>query len=414
MKKKQWVQHGLALLLALATIMVLDRLTNRLDSVEGHAWDFVYYIDMAENGILHNDHLGAPYAYRPLTPMLARGINLLLGTETYFGFRITAYAGLLSTLFGIYLIARHFKLNFLSSCAVMLVPALALFNVKFLMFDFYRPDQLSYPMIVFGIYALLKGRWELALLCSVIGLQTREYPIIPALLVMWEAFRAWLADKRDWKPYFRAGITVVVVGLAVFLPRMIIPVTFTQQILDPFNDPSYLKTLLGMPFEWKRDYNFVFNLVAYFLPVLILFTPTRLKTAWREMGQYRAWVLIYVGVNLLGMMYGGTDMMRYATYFFIPQMFLMIFFLKQDVTLFEMLYLAVAGVIFNRLLFLFPIWDFGLYLDFYGGYGDHINTSSHLRWLELIGLIGLGQALRFFIHKGKPMVEKMRMDVLGV
>jgi len=51
-------------------------------------------------------------------------------------------------------------------------------------------------------------------------------------------------------------------------------------------------------------------------------------------------------------------------------------------------------VIFNRLLFQFPIWDFNAYLDFYAGYGDVITRGSALRWAEWLGLTGLGAALR--------------------
>jgi hypothetical protein len=219
------------------------------------------------------------------------------------------------------------------------------------------------------------------------------------LIIVYESARRWLANKKDWRALVWIAACGVGAGLALGLPRALIPVTATQQILDPFLDPNFMNTLLTMPFDLRRDFNFIFNLIAYWMPLIILATPARLKKAWSDLGTYRAWILIYLAVNLVGMMYGGTDMMRYATYFFLPQALILIHVLKQEVHVFEALYVLGALAVFNRIFFLFPIWDFGLYLDFYGGYGDHINASSYLRFLELFGLIGLGIVLRTLIHE---------------
>jgi hypothetical protein len=397
--KRKYLEYAAALLVAVAVIIILDRLTNRLDDLKGHVWDFVYYIDMAKNGVWGNPHLGAPYAYRFITPLIARGINLALGKPIYFGFKVTAYVGLIGELFGLYLLARRLKANFVMALLVVLTTALSLFNVKFLVFDFYRPDQLAYPLLVFSILALLDNQWGLALGLSTFGLLTREYLIIPPLIILYQCLREWLADRRSWRPVLKALTVGVCVGLVSILPRALIPVTFTQQILDPVHDPAYLQKLVGMPLDPVRDTNFAFNLFAYFMPLLILASAQRLKRAWAAIRPIQAWFWIYVAVNLVGMMYGGTDMMRYVTFFFIPQSLLLAYVLREDIHLLEVLYLVIAMIIFNRLAYPFPIWDFNAYLNFYGGYGDHLDASSLQRWIELAGFIAGGQALRWLVHR---------------
>jgi hypothetical protein len=397
--KRKTIEHLAALVIAIAVIILLDKFTNRLDDLKGHVWDFVYYIDMAEHGVWGNPNLGAPYAYRFLTPLIARFLNFTFHQRTYFGFKVTAYLGLTGELFGLYWLARKLKDNFFQALIVMMTTALALFNVKFLVFDFYRPDQLAYPLLVFSILALLADRWWLALILSTVGLISREYLIIPPLIILYTCLRDWLRDRRDWRPVAKAATVAVSVGLVFALPRALIPVSFTQQILDPFHDPNYMKTLIGMPFNWSRDFNFLFDILAYFMPLLILATPQRLKHAWEGIRPVRAWFFIYVAVNLVGMMYGGTDMMRYVTFFFIPQTLLLIYVLREDVHILEIVYLAIAMVIFNRLLDKFPIWDFNAYLDFYGGYGDHIDVQSILRLVQVIGFIFGGQALRWLLQR---------------
>ncbi|MDZ4158380.1 MAG: hypothetical protein U1B80_01195, partial [Anaerolineaceae bacterium] len=184
-RKKQVWEALTALVIALVVLLVIDRLTNRFTGVEGHAWDTVYYIDMAEKGIVGNPNLGSPYAYRFLTPLFARAINQAFNQPTVFGFRVAAYTGLLGTLFGLYLIARHLNARYWIAVIVMLVPATALFNVKFILFDSYRPDQFAYFCLVFALLALMKGKIALSILLSVIGLQTREFPIIPPLIILY-------------------------------------------------------------------------------------------------------------------------------------------------------------------------------------------------------------------------------------
>jgi hypothetical protein len=202
------------------------------------------------------------------------------------------------------------------------------------------------------------------------------------------------------------------VGIVSLIPRLFIDVTFTQQWIDPFNDPQSLKKLVTLLFDVPRDINIVYNLLAYFLPLMILFTPRRLAQAWRELGPLRAWFVIYMGISMLAMLYGGADLERFASYFFIPQALLLIPMLKRDVHLYEVLYLFGALIIFNRIMYLFPIWEFNAYLDFYTGYGDRVNLATALRFGEIAGLTTLAVMLRHVI-RANPSIGWMTLDKLA-
>ncbi|MCC6147439.1 MAG: hypothetical protein IT308_07720 [Anaerolineaceae bacterium] len=407
-RPKRLFEHLAALGIALIIIALIDRLTNRLDMLEGHIWDFVYYIDMAENGVWGNDHLASPFAYRVMTPLLARGINQLFDFPTITGFKVIAYLGVWMELWGVYLLARHFKTSFKTAVVVMLVPAFALFNTKFLLFDFYRPDQLGYAFLVFAFLALLKGKrgWSLAL--SLIGLNTREFLIIPPLILILELFREWKHSTARGKLLLKALGIASLVGFVLILPRLVIPVKFTQQIVDPFNDPNFVNRLISLLTDPRRNFNYLFNLAAYGLPLWMLGTRQRLWHAWKQLLPMQYWLYLYAAVTLIGMMVGGTDMMRYVTYFFIPQALFLIYILRDcRVDRIEIFVMFAAVILFNRILFPFPIWDFSEYVNFYGGYGDWVNPSSWLRLAELLAFVGISRMTQNWLRGGERLEHKL-------
>jgi len=401
-----------ALVTAMVVIAMIDRMTNRLDALKGHVWDFVYYIDMAENGVFGNDHLASPYAYRAMTPLLARAINLTFGTPTIFGFKVLGYAGVWMELFGIYLLARHFKTGFVQGLVIMLAPACALFNAKFLLFDFYRPDQLGYAFLVFAFLAALKKKKGLCLVLSLIGLNTREFLIIPPLIMVYETLRQPAALTPVWKKILQTAGILGLAGFMLLLPRLVIPVKFTQQIVDPVNDPEFFNRLVGLLTNLPRNYNYMFNLAAYGLPLWMLATPGRITAAWGKLKDFHVWICIYTAVTLAGMMIGGTDMMRYVTYFFIPLALMLILILRDSaVKPIEIWVMFAAVILFNRILFPFPIWDFSEYVNFYGGYGDWVNKRSVLRLVELFSYVGIGFLMRRWLGKREISRESEKIHL---
>jgi hypothetical protein len=181
MKKKN-IQLLISALLAAALIILIDLFTNRVDVLEGHAWDFLYYRDIVINGLVGNDHLGAPYAYRFATFLLVRQIILYTHLSLPIVFKALTYFSAFLQLFGIYWLGREMKFQHATSITMMLISAFALFNIKFLLFDMYRAEHLAYPLLVFATIAFLRRHLWLVLFISVVGLQIRETLIIPAAI----------------------------------------------------------------------------------------------------------------------------------------------------------------------------------------------------------------------------------------
>ncbi|MBK9778876.1 MAG: hypothetical protein IPP55_02320 [Anaerolineales bacterium] len=132
-------------LVSIAVILLLDLLTNSLDTTR-NVWDFVYYISMAKDG-LNAEPLASPFAYRFLIPGL---VNLLsrTGLSIESGFKLIAYIGAFTQLTGIFLFVRWLGRSSRGAWIALLVTAFSLFNVKFLIFDPFRPDHLAYALIL--------------------------------------------------------------------------------------------------------------------------------------------------------------------------------------------------------------------------------------------------------------------------
>ena len=118
----------------------LDILTNSIDTHK-NAWDFLYYIALAKDGF-NAVPLASPFAYRYLTPFLVHGLSLL-GLTIAQGFDLIAYFGAIAQLAGIFFFVDWLAKSRKGAYLAMGVTALSLYNVKFLLFDIYRPDHLT-------------------------------------------------------------------------------------------------------------------------------------------------------------------------------------------------------------------------------------------------------------------------------
>jgi hypothetical protein len=394
----------LALLVSVLCAVVIDMLTNTPEFKQ-MPWDTRYYYLLAERGLDSRD-LIAPYVYRYLNPLLAHGLAAAFIITTFTALKIIAYWGAISQLFTIYLLTRYLGFRLRASLVAMLVTAFSMWNLKFLMFDSFRPDHLAYALMALAVLALISRHplWCLAL--SAIGLQTREYLAIPPLILALFSLNEWWQNRAHKKPLLLATFSVLVTSLAVILPRLLIPATESTQFVDPSNNPATIVNLIDMPLNLGRDFNLLFTVTAYFLPLLLLATPARLKSVWARLGrplakapEMRVFLVIYTGMVFLLTLYGGHDLGRYFTYAFITQVILIGFLLKEDIRVEEMIYMFVVIVIFNRLWLPIPIWDFEKYLDFYGGYAERVNLVSLMRVLELAVYIVGAFSLRAILRK---------------
>jgi hypothetical protein len=163
-----------------------------------------------------------------------------------------------------------------------------------------------------------------------------------------------------------------------------------------------LYRLFTIPLHIKRDINIVFVISAYFLPFLLLITSTRLIILENKLKSYGNNFLsilkYYMIFVLLLTLYGGTDLARFVSYYFLPlTIFLGVIY--PETSFWERILTIIIIFIFNRIWQYFPIWNINKYLDFYGGYSGRINLIVLKRYLEIVLYIILLKAIKFYIDK---------------
>ncbi|HNB85680.1 MAG TPA: hypothetical protein PLL38_03485 [Anaerolineales bacterium] len=373
------------LLLAALTTLGLDLVTNAINT-QGNAWDFLYYIALAKDGF-HADPLASPFAYRYLTPFIVHGISLL-GFSIERGFGIIAYFGVIMQLTGIFFFVKWLGNSTKGAYLAMAVTALSLFNVKFLLFDIYRPDHLAYALILLQTYLAFNRKFLPLLLTTLIASQIREFNIIPMVAYLFMSFRTTergLFIKQ-------AAISTICLVPAILLPRLLIPVTENYQLVGLSGDA--LLTTVILPFIPSVDVNFIFSIFAYLLPLLFLADLKTIKAAFASLPEnQRGYVLAYTLLVLLLSFFGGTDFNRFATFLFLPQIILIGLITPAISSLQISLMLAVT-FIFNRLWMHIPDWDVEKYRDFYGGFSLRLNMSTLNRIMELAAFWALGFGVR--------------------
>ena len=375
-------------------VVLIDRLTNQLD-IGKYSWDFNSYIALAEKGFNARPLL-SPFAYRYPTPFIAAEIRSVLGFSLAAGFRTLAYLGAVLQLVGVFLFVRRFSRSDFGSWFALLLTAFSAFNVKFLMFDVYRPDHLAYAFVLLGLYLALTSSVYSLVLVSTLGVQFREFVILPML-----AYLLSLGSTRRWtqlRQYVLPASCALLVG--VILPRVLIPVTGNVQTLTMTGS---IRTLLGTLIFFGRDVNVGWAILAYLLPTLMLLNVERIRYVRSRLGSDVVRVmLLYSLLVIVLTMYGGPDLARFITYLFAAQA-LLVGTLFDNLSKIEAATTLVGTFVFNRIWADIPMGNIESYLDFYNGYGNRLNRHTAFRFGELLMWIGLALLVRRFT--GQPVSE---------
>jgi hypothetical protein len=384
---------GLAALLSIFLVVCLDLLTNSLDT-HRFSWDFRYYIGMAQNGL--RPPLASPFAYRYVTPGLSYFLTHFLGLGIEPAFRIVAYVGAFWQLLGVFLFTRWITRSTWGAYVALVVTALSIYNVKFLLFDVYRPDHLAYALILLQAYFALRRQFLPLFISTLAASQVREFNIIPLLAYLFAAWRvlrqAPPSLRRNRSFLLEAVVSIVGLAGAVVLPRLLIPVSENFQFAD-LSQFGLLRIVIA-PLVLARDANFLYSLAAYALPVLMLLGFEEFRSTWESVRPTaRPFVGAYVGLVVIFSFLGGTDFPRFTSYLFMP-LAIFVGTLVQRRRAWQVGVMLLALFIFNRVWLPFPMADVGTYLDFYGGWADRFNGASLMRLVELLSLVVLGVLVR--------------------
>ena len=388
-------KYVLPLVSSITLVLLVDMLTNGV--TEKYLFDSNFYLGIAERGF-ETKLLVAPFIYRYATPLMAGSLHQFTGLSLYKSFKLITYIGLIGELFGIFLIVHNLARSQKSAYVGMVVVAFSMYNMKFLLFDVYRADTLAYAIILLCTWLALKRRFIPLLFVTILGLQVREFVAVPllaslAIRLQHEGIRKSLRDTV---------IALLGLFIAVGLPRMFIPIVANEQDVQGIGQLLYSLSL------WKRDVNLVYVCFAYFLPFLIFFRSSK-RQAMQHMlsAEQLHYLLYYIGFVFLLIIVGGTDMERFASYFFLPMaVFVGLLVRNQPVT--KIMIAIFLQFIFNRIWLLFPIWDYGLFANFYGGWSVVINTSTLWRYLEVFAYAVIGNIIVHFNHS-KWEIQKPAM-----
>ena len=393
-------KYILPLVSSITLIFLVDMLTN--GATEKYLFDSNIYLGIAERGF-DTELLISPFIYRYATPLLARILHQSVGLSIYKSFKLITYFGGISQLLGIYLIVHYLTHSQRSAYVGMLTVAFSMYNLKYLLFDVYRADALAYAFILLCTWFVFKKQFYPLILITILGLQMREFIAVPLLAYL----VAKIKQEGIRKSLREIIISVSGLFVAIALPRFLIPIVASEQTvqlsLEGIQDLIYLLSL------WQRDINLFFICFAYFLPVIILYRHVNVKTMQHELGTEK-WVYFscYIAFVFLLTFVGGTDMERFASYFFLPMTVFVGFLIKKQ-TLIGVIIILSIQFIFNRIWLPFPIWNYDLFANFYGGWSNIINTATIWRYAEVLTYAVIGNIIVHFTTNSNQTILEPTM-----
>lgn len=395
MKRKPSIlfQYLLAFVIAVAFVTLVALRTNTMKPQS----DGREYIEMGRYGIFNNPNLIAPFAYRPGMPYLSAGMSALFGVDIKLGFRIAGWVSMVALLMGIYAISREFISDHRKALLPMLILGLSFYHIKFPLFFYSLVDVAAYPLIVFSFWAFIKKKYWLCLVLTSVGVLFKEFLAIPLLLLMIQVGILYFKEKSG-KNLFRFLLTVFVGGAAILLPRLLLPVSSTEQFVDPLNDLSTLTNLVTAPFDEMRVFNVFFALLSYWLPTWLLLTRGRGVKILDELKQrgILLWCVAFLLLDLGLTFYGGTNIPIFISYSVPIQTIVLALLVREGPGLVEYIFTFLVMLMYNKILFLIPdpTVDIELFITYYGGWSNRVDPRTFVRLADMGIFITLAAILR--------------------
>lgn len=343
--------------------------------------DNLFYLDMATNGIVDNDKLASPFAYRTLTPVMANQLASMLSISIEQAFYGIAIVSAVAQLFLVFVLAKRFNAADSTALIAVSVVALSYYNLRFLIIDSLRPDHLAYPLMVV-VFLLVLSNWRLsALVISLVAINIREFFLIPPVIIGLLYYQDYL--RRRKRSFLWLALLSFITPVIIFmLQRLLIRVVSAAGYLEPLRY-DFIPVLLSTPLNMAHNINVVLALAGYLLPLLLLITPER----WRAIRAGRRPVSLILTIYCLMVFgftfYGGTDIGRFVTYLFIPMTVWLVLLLNEGIPAVETGYMLVTVAMYNRILIASPQTTRD-YIDFRAAFSDYLNESTWRFFAALI------------------------------
>lgn len=238
-KKKLLIVISLSFLLLLLIYLRTDKIIySHPFFVE--PWDHHKYIEMARHPFTF--HI-APFCWRILVPLIA----FILPFELQTNFMLITFFSIWFTAIVIYYLLKQLKFDYkLSFLGVIIYFSLG-WVIKYVLFDFWLVDALSFLFIVLIIYSIVIKNDFLFILFSMLGILTKE-TILFAIPLYYSINAKHLWDKQIFKKFIILSLPSIII---FFLIRFLIKIEN--------HNISYLNTLpdqLRFVFNNNSDYTF--------------------------------------------------------------------------------------------------------------------------------------------------------------
>ena len=370
--------------------------------------DGLHYLNVAEEGLVDNPRLAAPFAYRFGTPIIVRLVHRVTSLGVPDVFLIVALLSTWGTLIAAYLLARSVRATMAVSLAAMAAVAFSFFHVKFPLAVPTMVDVQGFLLIMLALWALLKDRYGTCLVLSCLGIFFKEFLIVPALLIIVQKSRVYIHRRETVSLLW--VLTTLCLAIACFvIPRIAIPVTvgYGVNMRWDFGAPGhreyfeYLRYFLPGAPDAGRLVNLCFALSSYWLPVLLLATPARMKDVWEDLSSLRLICMTHVSLVVLLALFGGTNIMIFVAYTVPVLVIVLVSLLRRGIHPAETAVALVALLLFNRIPFVMggaatTIDDL---LRFYGGWWSRVDEVTAGRTLEISGFILLLCVVRLITRR---------------
>jgi hypothetical protein len=387
-------EYLLAAVIAVVLVLFILTRTNTMPPIS----DAKFYVDMAQNGLQGNSNLVAPYAYRPGMPFIVHLVAKTMGYTVEEGFRYVGIFMGVGFLIGIFALARSRQVSLTQAVMIMAFMGLSFQHIKFPLFFYTLVDIAAYPLIVIAFLFLITKRYLFCALISLLGLLFKEFLAIPWILLIYALFVEYKRD-RSTKSILLAGVVALLGILIILIPRILISVEKSVQSIDPINNVATLQYIINAPLSGERTFNVVFSVLSYWMPSLILMNSSRLKSMVIGLKKDELFVLcsIFVTINLLLTLYGGTNIVLFVSYMAPVQVVVLAYLFKYGVKTWEILYTIFALILFNKILLEIPLLtaNFDKYIDFYGGFSTRVNEATIMRFLLCIIYILIPLIIRY-------------------
>jgi hypothetical protein len=270
--------------------------------------------------------------------------------------------------------------------------------------------------MLLAVWAWVGGptRYSLALclIVSAIGIFFKEFLAIPLLLCLVEYGLRWRAGRgeegtsrslpRSSHRFWAFAGACLLAAAVILVPRLGLHVVDTRQEIDPIHNIHSLSRLVMNPLSPGRDFNILFCLADFWLPCLLLWTRLRGAEIWKTLNArdseksapLKFYFAGFIALNLLLVMYGGTNISTFVSYMAPLQIVILALLLAQSkdpVRPVEWMLALACVVVYNRVFFIIPLPDAGFdaYNDFYAGWGTLVNLATFRRCAEMAGYAAL-------------------------